>query len=175
MKAVEAHRITHLEFVPSMLKAVLDYIEKQDSSSALSSLKYVTVGGEVLPPHVVTKCIDLLTIPYGTSLYNTYGPTETTVEVASFQCHPDAKHAQIPIGKQNANTQLYVLNEHLQIQPVGVAGELYVGGSGVARGYLNRPELTKERFISNPYCPGSDLRLYRTGDLVRYLPWAARS
>ncbi|NQF16348.1 amino acid adenylation domain-containing protein [Brevibacillus sp. HB1.3] len=169
VKAVETHRITHLEFVPSMLKAVLDYIENQDSSAALSSLKYVTVGGEVLSPHVVTKCIDLLTIPHGTSLYNTYGPTETTVEVASFQCHPDETHTQIPIGKPNANTQLYVLNEHLQIQPVGVAGELYVGGSGVARGYLNRPELTKERFISNPYCPGSDSRLYRTGDLARYL------
>ncbi|MED1801253.1 amino acid adenylation domain-containing protein [Brevibacillus porteri] len=169
VKAVEMHKITHLEFVPSMLKAVLDYIENLGSSFALSSLKYVTVGGEVLPPHVVTKCTDLLTIPHGTTLYNTYGPTETTVEVASFKCHPDEKHAQIPIGKPNANTQLYVLNEHLQMQPVGVAGELYVGGSGVARGYLNRPELTEERFISNPYCPESDSRLYRTGDLVRYL------
>ncbi|MDC0764959.1 amino acid adenylation domain-containing protein [Brevibacillus sp. AG] len=169
VKAVEMHKITHLEFVPSMLKAVLDYIENQDSSFALSSLKYVTVGGEVLPPPIVTKCTDLLTIPHGTTLYNTYGPTETTVEVASFKCHLDEKHAQIPIGKPNANTQLYVLNEHLQMQPVGVAGELYVGGSGVARGYLNRPELTEERFISNPYCPESDSRLYRTGDLVRYL------
>ncbi|MCY9537229.1 amino acid adenylation domain-containing protein [Paenibacillus thiaminolyticus] len=169
VKAVERYQVTHLDFVPSMLKVVLDYIENQGSSSKLSSLKYVTVGGEVLPSHVAQKFADLLTTPYGTILYNAYGPTETTVDVARFKCDPDEKRDQIPIGKPNSNTQLFVLSEHLQVQPVGVIGELFVGGSGVARGYLNRPQLTEERFISNPYGPEPHSRLYRTGDLVRYL------
>ncbi|GEC88669.1 amino acid adenylation domain-containing protein [Brevibacillus brevis] len=168
VKAVERYNITHLEFVPSMLKVVLDYIENDRTSSSLSSLKYVTAGGEVLPLQVAQKFTHLLTIPYGTTLYNTYGPTETTVEVASYKCMPEDHRSLIPIGKPNCQTQLYVFNEHLQIQPVGVAGELYIGGAGVARGYLNRPELTEERFITNPYHPESDSRLYRTGDVARY-------
>lgn len=153
-----------------MLKVVLEYIEKEGYSRLLSSLKYVTVGGEVLPSQVARKFNDLLTVPYGTVLYNTYGPTETTVEVTSFNCSSSGLRSQIPIGKANLNTKLYIMNEQLQLQPIGVIGELYIGGLGVARGYLYRSEQTEERFIPNPYSSESSSRLYRTGDLVKCLP-----
>ncbi|HUI57925.1 MAG TPA: amino acid adenylation domain-containing protein [Bryobacteraceae bacterium] len=101
-------------------------------------------------------------------MINEYGPTETVVGCCVYEASPDdAWVGAVPIGRPIANTQLYVLDRYLQPAPLGVPGELYVGGAGVARGYRNRPELTAERFLDNPFGPG---RLYRTGDLVRYLP-----
>ncbi|MBD0265894.1 MAG: amino acid adenylation domain-containing protein, partial [Tolypothrix sp. Co-bin9] len=106
-----------------------------------------------------------------TLLINEYGPTETVVGCCIYKV-PDGKHfsGSIPIGRPIANTQLYILNESLQPQPIGVPGELYIGGAGLARGYLNRPELTTEKFISNPFVGAKSPRLYKTGDLARYLP-----
>jgi amino acid adenylation domain-containing protein len=106
-----------------------------------------------------------------TLLVNEYGPTETVVGCCIYKV-PDGKHfsGSIPIGRPIANTQLYILNESLQPQPIGVPGELYIGGAGLARGYLNRPELTTEKFISNPFVGAKSPRLYKTGDLARYLP-----
>ena len=105
------------------------------------------------------------------SMYNAYGPTETSVCASVGQIQPKCL---IHIGKPIANAQLYVLNDVLQIAPIGTPGELYIGGAGLARGYLNRPELMAERFIDNPFYdeadPNSSERLYKTGDLVRYLP-----
>ncbi|MEM9271684.1 MAG: amino acid adenylation domain-containing protein [Cyanobacteria bacterium P01_F01_bin.143] len=105
-------------------------------------------------------------------LVNCYGPTETTI--SSTMCDLSEVSAinnagsELPIGKPISNTQTYVLNPELQLVPLGVPGELYIGGLGIARGYLNRSELTAERFIPNPYSQGPGDRLYKTGDLVRY-------
>ncbi|MBW4575235.1 MAG: amino acid adenylation domain-containing protein [Aphanothece sp. CMT-3BRIN-NPC111] len=106
-----------------------------------------------------------------TLLVNEYGPTETVVGCCIYQV-PNGQHqsGSIPIGRPIANTQLYILDRDLQPVPIGVSGELYIGGAGVARGYLNRPELTAEKFIFNPFSNFPGARLYKTGDLARYLP-----
>jgi amino acid adenylation domain-containing protein len=105
----------------------------------------------------------------GRRLLNLYGPTETTIFSTVFQCTALAPHDP-PIGRPIANTQVYLLNSQLQPVPIGVVGEIYIGGVGVARGYLNRPELTAERFIAHPFSQTPGARLYKTGDLARYLP-----
>ena len=106
-----------------------------------------------------------------TALVNEYGPTETVVGCCVYWA-PPGKHQSgvIPIGKPIINTRLYVLDPYLQPVPIGVRGELYIGGVGVARGYLNRPDLTAERFLPDPYNPVPGARMYKTGDLVRWLP-----
>jgi amino acid adenylation domain-containing protein len=105
---------------------------------------------------------------------NTYGPTETTVTATLYEPlinpQPDQTLGEIPIGQPIANVQTYVLDRHAQPVPIGVPGELYIGGTGLARAYLNRPDVTAERFIANPFTSDATARLYRTGDLVRYLP-----
>jgi acyl-coenzyme A synthetase/AMP-(fatty) acid ligase len=106
-----------------------------------------------------------------TRLINEYGPTETVVGCCVHEVGPDdPPDGSIPIGRPIANTQLYVLGADLEPVPPGAVGELYIGGAGVARGYLNRPELTKERFVPDPFFGGPDARMYKTGDLARYRP-----
>src|ERR1700749_4773290 len=102
-------------------------------------------------------------------LFNEYGPTETVVGCCVYELKGDERSGGvIPIGRPIANTQLYILDARQQFVPVGVVGELYIGGEGVARGYLNRPELTEEKFIADPFGKEAGARLYRTGDLTRY-------
>ena len=127
------------------------------------------IGGENLTPEHIRFWIN--NAP-DTALVNEYGPTETVVGCCVYWAPPDSltryKGGVIPIGKPIINTQLYVLDSHMQPVPVGVHGELYIGGLGVGRGYLNRPELTAEKFIPDPFTNEPGARLYRTGDLVRY-------
>jgi amino acid adenylation domain-containing protein len=120
-------------------------------------------GGEPLP----RKLADRL-LKQAASLWNVYGPTETTIW-SSIERVEEGDNP-ISIGKPIANTQFYILDARLQPVPVGVPGDLYIGGDGVSRGYLNRPELTQEKFISHPFSPESEARIYKTGDLARYLP-----
>jgi len=108
----------------------------------------------------------------GVRWFNTYGPTETSVVATCYEGPSWREHvgSELPIGRPIANVRTYVLDETLRPAPIGVPGELYIGGVGVARGYLNRPELTAARFVPDPFAPGEDARLYRSGDIVRAAP-----
>ncbi|MFD2168469.1 amino acid adenylation domain-containing protein [Tumebacillus lipolyticus] len=134
---------------------------------ALRGVKQLLVGGDALSMAHIRKAFAL----EGTQLINGYGPTESTTFAC---CHPiraeDLNGNSIPIGRPIANTTAYVLDEQQNLVPVGVAGELYIGGDGLARGYLNNQELTEERFVPHPFSEKPNERLYRTGDMVRYLP-----
>ncbi|WP_157679501.1 non-ribosomal peptide synthetase [Methylovulum psychrotolerans] len=141
--------------------------------SALAGLTLI-VGGDVCPPALAQRWAAHV------RLFNAYGPTEAAVFVTTHACLSH-RAGSVPIGRPIANTQVYILDRHLQAVPPGVAGELYIGGAGVARGYLNRPALTAERFIANPFLKGGDGDagdsngnaypcLYKTGDLGRWLP-----
>jgi thioesterase domain-containing protein/acyl carrier protein len=102
-------------------------------------------------------------------LYNCYGPTEASIDATFWRCQRGNNYILAPIGCPITNTQIYILDEDLQPVPVGESGELYIGGAGLARGYLNRPDLTREKFILNPFSQEPGARLYKTGDLARYL------
>ncbi|EEF63072.1 non-ribosomal peptide synthetase [Pedosphaera parvula] len=148
--------VTHLQCTPSLAGIML---EEPKTAAALRNVKKFLFGGEPLPPTLVEKIAG-----FG-ELLNMYGPTETTIWSTT---HSVTREDDLmSIGRPIANTEIYILDAHLQPVPVGVAGELFIGGAGVARGYLNRPELTAERFIQHPFKTTSN-RLYRTGDLARY-------
>ena len=106
----------------------------------------------------------------GAELYNLYGPTEAAIDVTYWACERGSNRWTIPIGRPIANTQIYILDSHMQPVPIGVPGELHIGGDGLARGYLNRLELTAEKFVANPFSSEAGTRFYRTGDRARYLP-----
>jgi amino acid adenylation domain-containing protein len=165
--AVEKNRVTVMHFVPSMLHAFLEYLKIYESSKKLASLKQVFASGEALQLNDVQAFTLLLAITNSTKLSNLYGPTEATVDVSYFDCIEGFD--RVPIGKPIDNIKLYIVDTNFSITPIGVPGELIIGGVGVARGYLNRPELNSEKFIPNPILPDGTL-FYRTGDLARYLP-----
>ncbi|MCP4634632.1 MAG: amino acid adenylation domain-containing protein, partial [candidate division Zixibacteria bacterium] len=132
-----------------------------------SSVRIVNSGGDTLTKETVRNWFkhnasnDIL-------LFNSYGPTETTIKSTIYKVKK-TDGGLIPIGQPTGGTQLYVLDSLLKPVPIGVPGELYIGGSGLARGYLDRPELTAEKFIKNPFSDDPESRFYKTGDLVRYL------
>lgn len=158
------HSVSTLWLTASLFNAIVD-----EAPEVLANVRQLLVGGEALSvPHVRNA----LTHLSGAQIINGYGPTESTTFTC---CYPVARdlsgiQSSIPIGRPIANTQVFVLDRHLRPVPVGVAGELCIGGDGLARGYLNRPESTAEKFIPNPFNSEPGARLYRTGDLVRYLP-----
>src|SRR4029077_11141490 len=119
-----------------------------------TSLRIISSGAEALKPELADAFYQRLSA----ELWHTYGPTETTVQSTYARCMPCAR--TVPIGKPIANTSLYVLDTYLEPVPVGVAGELYIGGAGVARGYWNRPGLTAEKFIADPFALELGARLY---------------
>ena len=156
---IQREQITVISFVPSMLEA---FVANHDAALC-SSLRLVSCGGEALTCALADRFCKRL---HHATLVNVYGPTEGTVIVAAWRCLP-GRAERVPIGRAMKNTRLYILDKSLEPVPVGVAGELHIGGVQVARGYLNRPELTAERFIPSPFVAGD--RLYKTGDLGRYL------
>ena len=163
---IAAERITTIHFVPSMLREFLELSNLQ----RCRSLQRVFSSGEALPADLRRNFY----LRCGASgvfaqLHNLYGPTEAAVDVTAWDCSPEPSGATVPIGRPIANVAAYILDQHLAPVPVGVAGELYIGGIAVARGYLNRPELTRERFIPDPFDRSPDARLYKTGDRARFL------
>ncbi|WP_442940787.1 non-ribosomal peptide synthase/polyketide synthase [Nostoc sp.] len=127
-------------------------------------------GGEALPDQLAHQLLET-----GSEVWNLYGPTETTIWSSIYQLRNESTQLEArsiitPIGRPIANTQIYILDTQLQLVPLGVPGELHIGGAGLARGYLNRPELTQEKFIPNPFGEVGASRLYKTGDLARYRP-----
>ncbi|MCU7244372.1 MAG: amino acid adenylation domain-containing protein [Microcystis aeruginosa WS75] len=169
IQLIQEQQITTLHFVPSMLRVFLQETELKECSS----LKRVLCSGEALPLDLTQRFFE----HFNCELHNLYGPTEAAIDVTYWPCLPGSEKAIVSIGQPIANTQIYILNPHLQPVPIGIVGELHIGGIGLARGYLNRPELTDQKFIPNPFAKvagaiGGEIRakLYKTGDLARYLP-----
>jgi amino acid adenylation domain-containing protein len=154
--------ITTMHFVPSMLRVFLE----EPAVASCRLLRRVICSGEALSFDLQERFFERLSA----ELYNLYGPTEAAVDVTSWQCVPHDPRGIVPIGRPVANTRIHILDEGMRLVPVGVAGELHIGGVQVGRGYLNRPELTAERFVEDPFCDEPGARLYKTGDLARHLP-----
>ncbi|MFY0562651.1 amino acid adenylation domain-containing protein [Archangium lansingense] len=159
---VDEHRVTSMELVPSMLELMLD----QPLFMSSPSLRRVFVGGEAIPLVLQERFLATLSV----ELVNTYGPTEATVDVVHWPCRMVPGMQSVPIGKPISRSSMYIVDAHLRPVPVGVPGELLIGGAYLARGYQGRPEVTAEKFVPDPFSVEPGARLYRTGDLVRYLP-----
>ncbi|MFC0210899.1 non-ribosomal peptide synthase/polyketide synthase [Paenibacillus chartarius] len=172
LHTIERHSVTTMHFVPSMLSAFLEYVERQPREALhtkLSSLKQVFTSGEALAPSHVSRFAEWIAPAGGAKLINLYGPTEATVDVSYYECEAERDYASVPIGKPISNIQLFIVSlGSTALQPVGVPGELCIAGDGLARGYLNRPDLTAEKFVDCPFALGG--RMYRTGDLAKWLP-----
>ena len=154
LQLLKEQKITHANLVPSVLAALPD--------EELPTLENIVVGGEECPHSLVERWAN------GRRFFNLYGPTESTVCATIAQCFKST--GALSIGRPISNTKIYIIDTENQPVPIGVLGELHIGGVGLARGYLNRPDLTEQKFIPNPFSDESDSRLYKTGDLARYLP-----
>jgi amino acid adenylation domain-containing protein/non-ribosomal peptide synthase protein (TIGR01720 family) len=160
---IERDRISHLLSLPSLYMLLLE----QAKTWQLASLNTVIVAGESCISELIGHHKELLS---NTALFNEYGPTEGTVWSSVYDCRSRGLRSNVPIGGPIVNTQIYILDSYLQPVPIGVSGELYIGGPGLARGYLNRPELTAEKFIPDSFSNEPGARLYKTGDIARHLP-----
>ncbi|HXQ69518.1 MAG TPA: amino acid adenylation domain-containing protein, partial [Pyrinomonadaceae bacterium] len=159
---IDKHQITVVFFVPSALQMFL----ANRKPASCESLKYVFCGGEAMPLHVQRDFFKQFPT---VELHNIYGPTEATIDVTWWVCEKDSERRSVPIGRPLPNTTIHLLDEELREVPVGVAGELYIGGANLGRGYWRRPHLTAEKFIPSPFGSEPGARVYRTGDLARYL------
>jgi len=163
VEALAHHKVTRIILVPSFLRLLLD--NYHHLTKKLSQLKLWITSGEALSINLAKTFREFM--PFG-KLINLYGSSEVSANATYYDTTLLQDQANsVPIGRPIDNTQAYVLNHNLQPTPVGVFGELYIGGDGLARGYLHRLELNQERFIDNPFIPGT--KLYKTGDLVRHL------
>ena len=161
--AIERHGITTLFLTTALFNQMVEPIP-----AALGKLRYLLFGGEAVDPERVKE---LLRKGPPSRLLHVYGPTEATTFATCYWVKAVAADATtVPIGRPIANTEIYILDANLNPVPIGVSGELYIGGPGLARGYLNRPELTAEKFIKHPFTADPTNRLYKTGDRARYLP-----
>ena len=157
---IDRHNCTHLNCVPS---AFYPMLELSEDHKEIASLKYVLVGGEASKKEILDPWLSKV----DTQLVNVYGPTECNdISLAYLLDKNDITLQSIPIGRPINNVKVYILDEHLQLVPKGVAAELHIAGDAVSRGYLHQKEMTDEKFIDNPFGKG---KLYKTGDLVKYL------
>lgn len=180
-KVIQEKNISICFITPTLLE---NYI---DTCSITKNLRLVITGGEALSNEVRQRFISSFK---NTNLYLAYGPTEAAISVTHWDCREEGYKEKTPIGRPISNTQIYILDSYQNPVPIGVSGEIYIGGAGLARGYLNRPDLTAEKFVPNSFVNADELRdelegreleegktgshlslrLYRTGDLARYLP-----
>lgn len=162
-KLIPQNQVSHLLCLPALYMLLLEQAKLQQ----IVSLRTIIVAGEPCPKELIKRHYHLLS---HAQLFNEYGPTEGTVWCSVYNCRPENLRSPVPIGRPIPNMQVYLLDTHLQLVPIGVPGELHIGGDGLARGYLNHPELTNAKFIAHPFSNEPGARLYRTGDLARYLP-----
>lgn len=159
------HRVTRLVLVPTLLRELL--AQCPDLPKHLGRLQYCFSSGEPLPVELAKRFRQALP---GCRLVNLYGSSEVSADVTYYEIGADFLRRDISIGRPIHNTQVYLLDAHMQPVPVGARGELYVGGANLARGYFNQPELTSEKFVANSFGADANSRLFRTGDLARYRP-----
>ncbi|HEX9939387.1 MAG TPA: amino acid adenylation domain-containing protein [Longimicrobium sp.] len=164
LDVLRRERITTVHFVPSLLAVFLAHVDVE--RSAVPELKRVMSSGEALPPELVARFGERLP---GVELHNLYGPTEAAVDVTLWRFPADGPADRVSIGRPVPNTRIYLLDQAGEPVPVGVAGELHIGGVQVARGYLGRSDLTAERFVADPFSTYPGARVYRTGDRARWL------
>lgn len=161
VQLMEQAAVTTAHFVPSMLQV---FVEQLDAGQC-PSLRHVVCSGEELPASLQSRFFERL--PH-VRLSNLYGPTEAAVDVTFWECRADARCERVPIGRPISNIHMGVLDGYQKIVPLGMAGEIYIGGTGVGRGYWKRPQLTAERFVPDPFSDDPHARMYRTGDLGRW-------
>ncbi|EDX71145.1 amino acid adenylation domain protein [Coleofasciculus chthonoplastes PCC 7420] len=161
-QVIQTHNITTLWLTSALFNGIV-----AEDAEALSGVPQLLTGGEALSVNPVKKALAALP---STQIINGYGPTENTTFTCCYSLPKQLPGTElsISIGRPISNTQVYLLDAYWQPVPIGVIGELYIGGDGLARGYLNRPELTGEKFIANPFSNQPNARLYKTGDLARY-------
>jgi amino acid adenylation domain-containing protein len=162
VRTIVEQGVTTMHFVPSMLRRFLT----EPGVAACAGLGRVFCSGEALPHDLRDEFLAKL----DAELYNLYGPTEAAIDVTHFHCQRGVSGPLVPIGRPIANIRTHILDAYLQPVPVGVPGELFIGGVGVGRGYLNRPDATAASFVADPFADHPGQLLYRTGDLTRYLP-----
>jgi amino acid adenylation domain-containing protein len=156
--------VTALWLTAGLFNQYVDVID-----AALGRLQYLLIGGDALDPRTVARILSNGHPPR--HLINGYGPTETTTFASTFEIHRLADDERsVSIGRPIANTKIYILDARAEAVPIGVAGEIHIGGTGVARGYLNRPELTAQRFVADTFSEDLDARMYKTGDVGRWHP-----
>jgi amino acid adenylation domain-containing protein len=163
---LQCHTVDCLKIVPSHLEA----LHTLPHPEQVLPRRLLILGGEASRADWVEG---LKRLDPGCAILNHYGPTEATVGVLTYRVEENicaATTSPLPLGRPLANVQIYLLDQHLQPVPIGVQGEMYIGGASLARGYFNRPALTAEKFIANPFSDMPGARLYKTGDLARYLP-----
>ncbi len=162
IELIQTHAVSCCHFVPGMLKVFMEALSVSAGKwEQISPLRAIMASGEALPLKTVQMWYKQSNIP----IYNLYGPTEASIDVTYYDTTPAS--TSIPVGQPIANTYIYILNQEQQLCPVGLPGEICIGGTGLARGYLNKEALTAQKFTANPFRPGE--KIYRTGDIGRWM------